>query len=151
MLNLKIQESDLFHGAVLTQITEYAGSVTIAKDNEKFGSFIIDDEVLILLKYRTGNKSPWTFNLSSQDKTVFRETSSDNRIFLILVCGSQTICVLSHEEVSFLVSYCDDGDCWISISAKHSSSLWVKGSQGSLNYSIRHSDFPKKIFNNLNN
>ncbi|MGE5403316.1 MAG: hypothetical protein ACM3PP_00050 [Candidatus Saccharibacteria bacterium] len=143
---MKIQENDLFHGAVLTQIAQYNESVRISKINDKIGCYLIDNESLILIKYRTPNMAPWSFRLSEADRYMLMTLDEETRFFLVLVCGGVTICVLDKEEINELVDVSLEEDCSISVNLTYRTSMWVRGTHGELRHSIRHSDFPKKIF-----
>ncbi|MDM5337364.1 hypothetical protein QUF84_09070 [Fictibacillus enclensis] len=147
---MKIQEHDLFRGAALSQLIEYAEekAISICKVNNRFGHYMVNNHKNIFIKYRSNNRSPWRFNFSNTElKRISDIILEKKELYIVLICGSFSICVLDSFEVDSCVNIYGTTEQWISVSAKYGSSLWVKGSKGKIDYSIRHSDYPGKLFN----
>ncbi|MFS0667983.1 hypothetical protein AB1L12_08665 [Peribacillus frigoritolerans] len=146
---MKIQEQDLFHGAAITQIVEFVNGndLSITKAENKFGHYIINNRIHIVMKYRSNNRSPWRFGFSLNEIGLINATLKEKRdIFLVLICGSTTICVLNRAEIEECINVLSDIEQWISVSSKYGSSLWINGSKAKIQYSIRHNDYPRKLF-----
>ena len=143
---MHIQEQDLFHGAVLTQLVEFADSITIKKNKNEFGHYIINGSINIIVKYRSSRRSPWRFGFSENEIKIMQQMFADEEVlYLVLVCGSRTICVLNKDELNSVINVFSS-DSWITVESRYGSSMWVRGSGGRLDCSIRHNDFPKKLF-----
>jgi hypothetical protein len=144
---VKIQEQELFHGAAIVQVVEYANNVIVQKTKGQNGHFVINKNTNLILKYRSHRKPPWRFALSENEEVLVRDLLRNRlELYLVLVCSNDTICALSSQELELIVDVFAIGDKWINVSTGYGKSLWVAGSRGELNYSIRHNDFPKKIF-----
>ncbi|WP_157729436.1 hypothetical protein [Tumebacillus algifaecis] len=144
---MKIQEQELFYGAALAQIVEHGEAVHIYKRPDQNSVYVINQKSVLMLKYRTNARAPWRFQLSEREEDAIRaELVRGKDFFLGLVCANHTICVLGAEELKKIIDFEVLGDKWISVNSGHNRSLWVAGPAGEMSTSIRHNDFPRKLF-----
>lgn len=144
---MKIQEQDIYHGAALTQIVEHPSFKALNKVDEKYGHYLINLDKRIFVKYRTNEKSPWTFTLLPQEiEAIKTDINIGANVFLCLICARETVCAIDIKEVRILVDLDSDKPQWIKVDSVAKGSMWLSGSKGKLTYSIRHNLFPNGLF-----
>jgi len=101
---MKIQEQDQYHGAALTQIVEHESFKALNRASEKYGHYLVNTDKHVFVKYRTANRSPWTFTVQPDELAAIKtETDQDHEVFLCLVCGGKTVCALNSEEIKNVI------------------------------------------------
>jgi hypothetical protein len=144
---MKIQTQDLYHGAVLTQITEHSSFKALNKVDSQYGHYLVNHDTRLFVKYLTKQTSPWNFKFSlSELQAIQQDIDTSNRVFLCLVCGHETICTLDIQEFSNLIDLCSSENQSIVVEVPASGSMHVKGSEGKLPRTLRHNSFPEKLF-----
>ncbi|MEB1809567.1 MAG: hypothetical protein LPK26_20105 [Bacillaceae bacterium] len=144
---MKIQTQDLYHGAVLTQITEHSSFKALNKVDSQYGHYLVNHDTRLFVKYLTKQSSPWNFKFSySELQSIQSDMESTARVFLCLVCGSETICALNIQEFSNLIDVTSSENQSIIIDVPAGGSMHVKGTAGKLSKSLPHNSFPNKLF-----
>lgn len=143
---MKIQKKGSNHGVALTQIVEHPSFKALNKADEKFGHYQINHDTRILIRYRSGN-SPWTFTLKEEDINILIEDITYNqRSFLCLVCGNESICVLSCNDYQDLIDTSKKSTQSIIVELPPRSSMHVKSKIRKLDHAIPHKNFPDILF-----
>lgn len=144
---MKIQTQDLYHGAVLTQITEHDSFKALNKVDTQYGHYLVNHDNRLFVKYLTKQSSPWNFKFSySELQSIQRDMEYTDRVFLCLVCGQETICALNIQEFSNLVDVSSSESQSIIIEVPAGGSMHVKGTVGKLSNTLPHNAFPNKLF-----
>ncbi|MGD7023611.1 hypothetical protein ACQCVK_13505 [Rossellomorea vietnamensis] len=144
---MKIQTQDLYHGAVLTQITEHSSFKALNKVDSQYGHYLVNHDTRLFVKYLTKQTSPWSFKFSiSELRAIQHDIESSSRVFLCLVCGHETICTLDIQEFSNLIDLSSIENQYIFVDVPASGSMHVRGSGGKLDRTLRHNSFPAKLF-----
>lgn len=138
---MKIQSRDFYHGVVLTQIAEYPIFTSINKATEKEGLYQINNDKWILIKYSTGDEE-WQFTFRKDDFDEFWRYE----FFIVLVCGGNTVCLLSSEDIEEILDTDSDSSQWISVYYPDGGQMRVRGSRGDLSHTVAHNAFPKDLF-----
>ena len=146
---MKIQKKDQFHGSALTQIVEHSLFTALNKADEKYGHYQINHNKRLLIKHTGKNESPWKFTLQPDDiDTVVGDINSDQEAFLCLICGQESICILTTEEFETLIDTNNKTAQWIKVESPNRSGMRVSGSAGFIKSVIAHRAFPQKLFEN---
>lgn len=144
---MKIQEKHIYHGAALTQIVEHASFKALNKVDDRYGHYLVNRNRRLLVKYRTSSESPWQFSFPSSEVALMAsDLEAGAKLFLCLVCGTETVAVLDEEEVRTVLNLESTGQQWVSVELPPGSSLRARGSAGNLPRTIPHKAFPRKIF-----
>lgn len=145
---MQIQEKDYYHGAALTQITEDPSFTALNKADAKYGHYIINNNIRLLVKHTKNNVSPWYFTLQPDDLlTISTDAQLGFRTFLCLTCGLHTICILSSNQLAQAADLTSNKALRISVScAKSGFSMKVKGPIGEIKGKIPHTAFPSVLF-----
>jgi len=142
-----MNNSDFFHGAVLSRIIDNK-SVGLGKYITSNSSYIVDDKIVIYIKYSQKRISPWTFSFSKVHIEELKKIKEDkSSLFIILLCNDDGICCLNFQEFSNIISIENENfPKWIKAQRQHGEKYAVSGSDGDLKYKIGNSDFPQKIY-----
>lgn len=143
---MKVDKKDLYHGAALTQITEHASFKALNKADAKYGHYLVNTDRRLLTKYSEKDSSPWQFGFQIDDlNTLKSDNASGFKTFVILVCGSKTVCLLTEDEFTQLIDTSAQSQQWIKIDIPKSS-MRLSGSKGKLSHAIKHNGFPARVF-----
>lgn len=143
---MKIQIQDLYHGAVLTQITEHSSFKALNKVDSVYGHYLVNHDTRLFVKYLSKMNSPWSFSIHrSEIQAIAEDIESSAKVFLCLVCGQETICALNAKEITSLIDLHSDRQV-INVSVPQGGSIHVSGSKGELPRTIKHNSFPEKLF-----
>ncbi|MBB5174535.1 hypothetical protein [Texcoconibacillus texcoconensis] len=146
---MKIQTQHLYHGSVLTQITEHHSFKALNKVDDIYGHYLVNHDTRLFVKYLTKEASPWNFQFHGNELEAIRnDIQAPVHVFLCLVCGEETICALDYQEFSNLIDVTSTERQVINVEVPPSGSMHVSGSLGELEQTIRHNSFPEKIFTN---
>ncbi|WP_456276554.1 hypothetical protein [Bacillus sp. AK128] len=144
---MKIQIQDLYHGAVLTQITEHSSFKALNKVDSTYGHYLVNHDTRLFVKYLTKESSPWHFKFSYNElQAIQSDMEQSSHVFLCLVCGAETICALSQQEFSNLIDVTTTENQSIIVEVPPGGSIHVKGSVGKLPRTLPHNSFPNKLF-----
>jgi hypothetical protein len=143
---MKIQTQDLYHGAVLTQITEHPSFKALNKVDSVYGHYLVNHDIRLFVKYLSKTSSPWSFSLHSNElQAIIDDIESSTKVFLCLVCGQETICALNVQEITTLIDL-NSKRQFINVTVATGGSIHVSGSNGDLTRTIKHNSFPNKLF-----
>lgn len=144
---MRIQDKDYFHGAALTQIVEDPSFTALNKVDAKYGHYLINSNIRLLMKHCSSEKSPWVYTLNPADARIIqRDIDAGSSTFLCLICGLVSICILNQNQILELVSLNPSSPQTIRIEQKKGGSLWAYGSKGDCEKSIPHNAFPGCLF-----
>ena len=146
---MKIQAKDLYHGAALTQIVEDPSFTALNKVDDKYGHYLINANIRLLVKYSTAQDSPWRFTFHADElKSIDEDIEADGiEFFACLVCGKETICVLAAEQIKVVIDLDAEAVQWIRVEVPGANmSMRVAGSNGSLDGVVAHNAYPRDLF-----
>jgi hypothetical protein len=143
---MKIQEKDIYYGVALTQIAESPTFTSINKVMGKNGLFQINNDKRILIKYSTSESGEWRFTFSPDD---LAELSSGYDNYIVLICGLETICLLSFVDINELIDTLKDESQWIGVNYPVGGRMRVRGSLGGLSHTVAHDSFPKNLLGSV--
>ncbi len=143
---MKIKRQHLFHGAVLAQLAEHRSLRTFNKLGKKYGHYQLNDACRLMIKLAAGKSGPWKFWFRSGDlNTLSSDVESGFETFVVLVCGRNTICLLSRLDFRALIHMNSTAVQWISVDVEDPR-MRVCGSRGALKHTVAHNSFPNKVF-----
>ncbi len=144
---MKIQTMHLYHGAVLTQITEHPAFKALNKVEPLYGHYLVNHDTRIIVKYLNRPTTAWSFQFSVKELQAIRaDLKLTHNVYLCLVCGQETICALNNEEFSGLIDIDADTRQSIAVDVPEGGSMHVQGDEGRLQNVVHHNSFPGKLF-----
>ncbi|CAA9889553.1 conserved hypothetical protein [Candidatus Methylobacter favarea] len=139
---MRIRDIDIYHGVVLRQIAAYPTFTSINNATNRNGFYQINGDKRILIKYSTAEANEWQFTFCNDDFEELTHYES----FIVLVCGTYTICLLSIDSIQEILDMDDDSPKWIRITYINDSCMHVRGPLGDLPDTIKHDAFPQGLF-----
>ncbi|MDU6306512.1 MAG: hypothetical protein E6579_07605 [Clostridium sp.] len=145
---MQIQPKDSYHGSALTQIVEDPSFTALNKADEKYGHYLINSNIRLLVKHSTAQNSPWSYTFQPDDLRVLAtDIQTGAKTFACLICGSKTICLLNADQIKTIINLNCSGTQWVRVEIRTSGgSLWVQGQSGEYRKSIPHTAFPLALF-----
>lgn len=92
---MAIKKQEFYEGAALHLLAR-TGRMTRIRYEAPY--FLINDHLLVYLKYCTRGRSPWGFTFTADEQRVLQQRSSELEIVLGLVCGSDGVAALDYED-----------------------------------------------------
>ena len=87
-----IKKQEFYEGAALYVLAR-AGGITSIRYEAPF--FLLNDQLLVLLKYSTKGRSPWGFTFTRDEQVILQKRASQLRVVIGLVCGADGVVALS--------------------------------------------------------
>jgi hypothetical protein len=91
---MPIAKQAFYEGAALHLLVRN-GDITSIQYVAPF--FLLNDNVLVLLKYSTKGRSPWGFSFFPEEQALLRKWSVRNPIVVGLICGADGVAALTYE------------------------------------------------------
>ena len=136
-----LDKQEYYHGAAIIRLLEDARFKTIAKH---VLGYVVNGEVIILLKYSTKSRTPWRFTFTLDEMVHVESLIKQNaRIVIALVCGGDGICAIHAKE---LYSILGDNPGWISVKRNFNEQYGVAGPYGQLERKVSFQRWPSIIF-----
>ena len=88
-----IDKQEYYHGAAIVRLLDNARFVTVKKH---VLGYIVNDEVVVIVKYSTKNRTPWRFTCTL-DEMLGIESLLEQMVKVVFafVCGGDGICAIS--------------------------------------------------------
>ena len=143
----KISQKDMFHGAVLAQITSHESFTALNSVGDgKQGHYLINNNIRLLTKLTKDKSAPWNFNFSATDTETIREDIEQGfETFAALVCADATICLLNVEQMNQSIDLDLKKQQGVRVDIP-GASMRVRGKLGEIKGKIKHIAFPNKLF-----
>ena len=91
---MAIKKQEFYEGAALHLLAR-SGGITSIRYESPF--FLLNDRLLVLLKYSTKGRSPWGFTFTRDEQVSLKKRASKLRVVIGLVCGADGVVALTYE------------------------------------------------------
>jgi len=136
-----LDKQEFYHGAAIIQIFEDPRYERLRK--HEYG-YLINDSVLVFLKYSTKSRSPWRFSFTQAEVMRLSSIMSSGwKVVVALVCGGDGVCALQWGTVEQVLGK-DAG--WVSVRRKFNESYGVSGPHGELQKKVQLQQWPAIVF-----
>jgi len=98
---MAIKKQEFYEGAALHLL---ARTGTIAGIRYETPFFLLNEHLLVLLKYRTKGRSPWGFTFTADEQAVLEEQASLAKIVIGLVCGGDGVVAFGYDAYRSIAS-----------------------------------------------
>lgn len=85
---MAIKKQEFYEGAALHLLAR-TGAIAGIRYEPPF--FLLNDYLLVLLKYSTKGRSPWGFTFTADEQAALETRASQGRIVIGLVCGGDGV------------------------------------------------------------
>lgn len=90
-----IRKQEFYEGAALHLLAR-AGLVMGIRYEAPL--FVINNELLVHLKYSTKNRSPWGFTFTTDEQLLLRNRAIGARLVIGLICGADGVATLTYDS-----------------------------------------------------
>ncbi|MFC3716511.1 hypothetical protein ACFONC_10130 [Luteimonas soli] len=136
-----IQKQEFYEGAALHVLLRGGAGAHVAYRNP---FFLIDDRILIYLKYSTGIRSPWGFTFTAMEQRLLYRKSIELPVTIGLVCGSDGVAALPFASYAGIASLRGLA-LRVSCSRAHRKHFEIGGPDGMLGYKVPPSDWSRLL------
>ena len=150
---MAIKEYEFFNGVVLNRLIRKGKPIEIDTfPSDGNNTFMINNKLAIYIKYSNKKISPWrfTFTKKHQEELKIIKDMLDY-VYLILVCETDGVVCIEYSELKQILDEHYENIEWVSASRLKREKYALRGSDGKMDFKIADNDFPKKIFENLDN
>src|SRR5258708_3687340 len=93
-MKVAIKKQEFYEGAALHLLAR-TGQVTSIRYIAPF--FVLNTDLLVLLKYSTRGRSPWGFTFMPKEQGLLRSRSAEIRTVIGLICGADGVAALPYD------------------------------------------------------
>jgi hypothetical protein len=127
-----IKKQEFYEGAALHQL---ACNGHIRDIGYEAPFFLLNRRWLLLLKYCTKTRSPWSFTFSPSEHARLQKKAIESEVVIGLICGSDGVAALNYDSYSTIAGPCGSA-IRIACSRRHGQHYAVNGPDGTLDEKI---------------
>ena len=134
---MAIKKQEFYEGAALHLLARGGGISNIRYDPPLF---LLNDGLLILLKYSTRVRSPWGFTFMPAEQMLLAERAPQSRIVIGLICGADGVAAISFDDYSSIAAVRKSA-VHVACYRKHGEHYEVNGPDGTLSGKVAPSNW----------
>jgi hypothetical protein len=138
---MAIKKQEFYEGAALHLLAR-TGRITSIHYEAPF--FLLNQYLLVYLKYSTKGRSPWAFTFTSAEQEMLRARASESKIVVALICGADGIAAFSYDSY-VQVAAPRDAAIHIACFRQHGEHYEVCGPDGPLNGKVSPSNWKRVL------
>jgi len=125
---MAIKKQEFYEGAALHLLVCHG---TIAGIRYEKPFFLVNNGLLVYLKYSTRGRSPWGFTFTRDEQVLLHDSASQIRIVIGLICGADGVAALTFEDYQSVAAP-RKAAVHVACYRKHGEYYEVKGPDGAL-------------------
>lgn len=91
---MAIKKQEFYEGAALHLLARSGGITSIRYEPPLF---VVNNELLVLLKYSTRGRSPWGFTFMPDEQVLLQNRASESKIVIGLICGADGVAAFTYD------------------------------------------------------
>lgn len=140
---MAIKKQEFYEGAALHLLAR-SGRITSIRYDTPF--FLLNNRVLVLLKYSTRGRSPWGFTFTTDEQTLLKKKAAEQKVVIGLVCGADGVATFNYDGYRRLAAL-RNTSAHIACYRKHGEHYEVSGPDGTLDGKVAPSNWQKILEN----
>jgi hypothetical protein len=92
---MALQKQQFYEGAALYVLARTGGIMSIRYEAP---FFLLNEQLLVFLKYTTKGRSPWGFTFTSDEQVLLEDKASEFQIVIGLICGADGVAAFTYDE-----------------------------------------------------
>lgn len=136
---MAIKKQEFYEGAALHLL---ARNGSIKSIRYEAPLFVVNDQVLVLLKYSTKGRSPWGFTFTTDEQALLETKAPERKIVIGLVCGADGVASITYDAYKSVVTPRNSA-VHIACYRQHGEHYEVNGPDGTLNWKVAPSNWQK--------
>ena len=138
---MAIKKQEFYEGAALHRLAR-RGAITSIRYDAPF--FILNDRLLVYLKYCTKTRSPWGFTFTKEQQATLQTSASNQRIIIGLICGADGVVAVAYEDYVQIAAP-RSSTVHVACYRKHGKHYDLNGPDGALDRKIAPSIWPNVL------
>lgn len=134
-----IKKQEFYEGAALHLLVRGVGAKNIRYEAP---FFVLNEQVLLYLKYSTRGRSPWGFTFMPDEQALLQTRSSHSKIVIGLICGADGVVALTYKAYLTVAAFRKSA-IHIACYRHHGEHYEVNGPDGTLDEKIAPSTWRK--------
>jgi hypothetical protein len=98
---MAIKKQEFYEGAALHLLVR-SGMITAIRYEPPL--FILNNQLLVLLKYSTRGRSPWSFTFMPDEQLLLQSRAADAKIVIGLICGADGVAAFPYGDYSAIAA-----------------------------------------------
>ena len=136
---MAIKKQEFYEGAALHLLARSGKIKSIRYDPPLF---VMNNEVLVLLKYSTKGRSPWGFTFTTDEQEILQKKAAGHKVVIGLVCGADGVATFTYDGYRSVASP-RNAAVHISCYRKHGEHYEVNGPDGTLQGKVAPSNWQR--------
>jgi hypothetical protein len=134
---MAIKKQEFYEGAALHLLAR-TGGITSIRYEAPF--FLLNDFLLVYLKYSTRGRSPWGFTFTTDEQVALESRASQLKIVIGLVCGADGVMAFTYDAYRSVAALRDSA-VHIACYRQHGEHYEVNGPDGRLDGKVAPSNW----------
>jgi hypothetical protein len=134
---MAIKKQEFYEGAALYLLAR-TGRITSIRYDAPF--FLLNNRLLVYLKYSTRGRSPWGFTFMPDEQILLRASAHKFKIAIALVCGADGVAAINYDAY-LSVAALRESAIHIACYRQHGEHYEVNGPDGRLNEKVAPSSW----------
>lgn len=136
---MAIKKQEFYEGAALHLLAR-SGKITSIRYESPL--FMINNQLLVLLKYSTKGRSPWGFTFMPDEQVLLEKRASESQIIIGLICGADGVAAITYDAY-LRVAAPRKSAIHIACYRPHGKHYEVKGPDGTLDGKVAPSNWQR--------
>jgi hypothetical protein len=91
---MAIKKQEFYEGAALHLLARTGGIMSIQYEAP---FFVLNNQLLVHLKYSTRGRSPWGFTFTEDEQTLLQNRASEFKTVIGLICGADGVAAFTYD------------------------------------------------------
>lgn len=91
---MAIKKQEFYEGAALHLLASTGKSISIRYESP---FFLLNDRLLVYLKYSTKGRSPWGFTFTTDEQMLLQDRASKLKVVIGLICGADGVAAFTYD------------------------------------------------------
>lgn len=136
---MAIKKQEFYEGAALHLLAR-SGAITSIQYEAPF--FILNNQLLVHLKYSTRGRSPWGFTFTMDEQMILQKRASESKIVFGLICGADGVAAFTYDAYRRIATPREFA-IHIACYRQHGEYYEVKGPDGKLDGKVAPSNWQR--------
>lgn len=134
---MAIKKQDFYEGAALYLLARTGGITRIQYDAP---FFVLNDYLLVRLKYCTKSRSPWGFTFGKDEQEILARRAAGSETVIGLICGADGVVACSYDEYTAIAAPRQSA-VHIACYRRHAQHYEISGPDGTLDGKVAPSNW----------